>query len=106
MYANAYCVHNVHNFTIAVEGGGGGLYTGLVVLFSSFSAILKSVQVIIGLMLQNRILSSVKMDAILFTKYIYLVKYNKSCLKRLKLSDLIGNLIIGIDKSRQSFSLD
>ena len=36
MYANTYCVHNVHNSTVV--GIGGGVFTGFVVLFSSFSA--------------------------------------------------------------------
>ena len=62
MYANTYCVHNVHKSTVV--GRGEGLFTGWVVLFSSFFSnfhIQKGVQVIIGLKLEIRIMSSVTM---------------------------------------------
>ena len=74
MYANTYCVDNVHNSNV-VGREGGGLFTGFAVLFSSFSAIYILKNVIIGLKL---IMSSVTM---LKHNIIYkrcLGKYNKS----------------------------
>ena len=38
VYANTYCVHNVHNSTVVGRGGGGGVLTWFVVLFCSLSA--------------------------------------------------------------------
>ena len=70
------------------RGGGGCYYTACLFIFLVLSNFhfQKGVQVIIGLKLKIRIMSSVTM---LKHNIIYkwcLVKYNKSCLKCLKLS--------------------
>ena len=89
MYANTYCVHNVHNSYVVGRGGGGCLH-GLPFVFSRFQKFSYSK----GVLSNNRskikdkirIVSSVTMlkHNIIF-KWC-LVKYNKSCLKCLKLS--------------------
>ena len=69
---------------------GGGVYGGCCIIFLFFSNfhIQKGVQIIIGIKLKIRIMSSVSM---LKHNIIYkrcLVIFNQSCLKRLKLSAL------------------
>ena len=74
MYAKTYGVHNVHNSTVAGRGGRGVVYVVCrinVLVFSNFN-IQKGVEVIIGLKLKIRIMSSVTMfNTILFTKGVY-----------------------------------
>ena len=100
MYANTYCLHNLYNSTV-VGWGGGLLFTGFIVLFSwfSISILKKGVQVIIILKLKIRIMTSVTMlkHTIIYKRR--LVIFNKSCLKRLKLSAL--DTLILLQKSEQ-----
>ena len=82
VYANTYCVHNVHNSTVVGRGGRIILH----ILSNSHNQ--KGVQVIIGLKLESKNMSSATM---LKHNIVYkrcLVKSTKSCLKRLKLSAL------------------
>ena len=55
MYANTYCVHNVHNSTVVGRGEGGGCLRGLSYYFPRFQ------KGVIGLKLKIRIMSSVTM---------------------------------------------
>ena len=77
MCANRYCVQNVLNSTV-VGTGGGGNYGACRFTFLGFSNfyIQKGVQVIIGLKLKIRIMSSVTMlkHNIIYTRC--LVKFN------------------------------
>ena len=91
MYANTYCVRDVHNSTIVGRGGGVwvvvyGVCYIIFLVFSNFQ-FQKGVSNI-GIKLKIRIMSSVTMlkHNIIYKRY--LVIFKKSCLKRLKSSSL------------------
>ena len=91
MYTYTNFVPNVHNSAVMDrEGGGGGLFTGLVVLFSLISSFLHIQKgVIIGLKSNTRNMSCVTMlkHIMFYTKGLVIIY--KKCLKRLILPLLI-----------------